>query len=124
MKSKKQQQGLSLIAWMFVIVVAVFIGMVSLKSFPIYMNHFKIVSILKSIANQSQVTEMSNQDLKTALERRFDIDMVKHLRFYHVKLVGSPGSSNRKMVAQYEVRIDMFYNVDAVYSFDEQIPVK
>lgn len=124
MALKKHQRGLGLIAWVVVIAVSVFLGMIGIKSMPVYMNHYKIVSILHSISNQSQVSEMSNYDLKIALERRFDIDMVNHLRASRVKIVGQEGGSNRKLAAQYEVRLHMFYNVDAVYSFDEQVPIK
>lgn len=124
MHPKKQQRGLGLIMWLVVIAIAIFFGMVGIKSIPVYLNHYKVVSILHSISNQSSVSQMSNYDLKIALERRFDIDMVKYLGDREVKVVGSEGSSNRKLVAQYEVRVPMFYNVDAVYSFDEQVPIK
>jgi Tfp pilus assembly major pilin PilA len=120
----KQQRGLTLISWLVVIAVTVFIGMVAIKSLPVYLNHYKIVSILKSVANQSQVTELSMFDIRQTLERRFDIDMVKHLDERQVKVVGNPGSNNRMLIAQYEVRIHMFYNIDTVYAFDEQVPIK
>jgi hypothetical protein len=121
---EKQQRGLSLISWLVVIGIVVFLGMLGIKSLPVYLNHYKIASILHNIASQPGVAEETTIDLRQTLERRFDIDMVKYLDDREVKVVGNEGSDNRKLVAQYEVRVHMFYNVDAVYVFDEQVPLK
>lgn len=124
MNLKRQQRGLTLISWLVVIAIAVFLGMIGIKSLPIYLNHYKIVSILHSIANQPQSASLATYEIRQTLERRYDIDMVKHMDEREVRIVGSEGSDKRMLVAQYEVRIPMFYNVEVVYVFDEQVPLK
>jgi hypothetical protein len=119
----KQQRGLTLISWLVVIAVVVFFGMVGIKSLPVYMNHFKIKSILHNLASQPSVFEQTSPEIRRSLENRFDIDMVKHLRPWEVKVVGNPGGE-RALVAEYEVRVHMFYNVDTVYAFKEEVPLR
>ncbi len=123
MSQQKQQRGLTLISWLVVIAIVVFFGVVGIKSIPVYLNHFKIVSILHNIASQPGVADETSIDLRTTLERRFDIDMVKHVDDREIKIVGTPGGE-RSLVADYEVRVHMFYNVDAVYVFNEEVPLR
>ena len=122
MASRSQQRGLTMISWLMVIGIAVFLGMVGIKSLPVYMNHYKVVSILKNIAGQPGAAEQTPRDISRSLERRFDIDMVNHVTHKDVKVTGQPGNP-RAMVLDYEVRVHMFYNVDAIYSFSENVPL-
>ncbi len=122
MAHEKHQRGMSLISWMVVIGIAIFFGMVGIKSMPVYMNHYKVLSILKNIAGQPGAANESARDIGKSLEKRFDIDMVNHVTHKDVKVTGQPGNP-RAMVLDYEVRVHMFYNVDAVYSFSENVPL-
>lgn len=118
----KQQRGLSLISWMVVIGVAVFFAMVGLKSLPIYLNHYKVVSIMKNVASQPGAADETSADLRSSFERRFDIDMVKHVSEKDIKIAGSAGGK-KAMTLDYEVRVHMFYNIDTVYIFKESFPL-
>jgi hypothetical protein len=120
---RKDQRGLSTLSWLVVIGIAVFFGMVGIKSFPVYMNHYKVVSILANVAAQPTIGEQTPNDIARTLEKRFDIDMVKHVTHKDVKVVSLKGSA-RELALIYEVRVHMFYNVDAVYSFEEHVPLK
>ncbi|HXG28872.1 MAG TPA: DUF4845 domain-containing protein [Nevskiales bacterium] len=123
MSRQKQQRGLTLISWLLVIAIAVFFGLVGIKSIPVYLNHYKVLSIMKNVASQPGVAEETTAEIRKSFERRFDIDMVKHLSHNDVKVVGQPGG-DRSLVVEYEVRVHMFYNVDAVYVFKEEVPLR
>lgn len=122
MTGYKQQRGLTLISWMVVIGVVVFFAMVGLKSLPVYLNHYKIVSIMKNVASQPGAAEQSPADIRKSFERRFDIDMVKHVSEKDIKVTGSAGGK-KVMTLDYEVRVHMFYNIDTVYIFKESFPL-
>lgn len=122
MASRSRQRGLTMISWLLVIGIAVFLGMVGMKSLPVYMNHYKVVSILKNLAGQPGAAEQTPRDIGKSLEKRFDIDMVNHVTHKDVKVAGQPGSP-RALVLDYEVRVHMFYNVDAIYMFSENVPL-
>lgn len=123
MALRKEQRGLSMLSWLVVIGIAVFFGMVGIKSFPVYMNHYKVVSILQNVAGQPTAGEQTPRDIAKTLEKRFDIDMVKHVTHKDVKVTGK-NAGQRELELIYEVRVHMFYNVDAVYSFEERVPLR
>ncbi|MGH8453722.1 MAG: DUF4845 domain-containing protein [Nevskiales bacterium] len=120
MTSRHHQSGLTLISWIVVIGIVAFFAVVGVKSLPIYLNHFKILSIMKGVAIQPGVKEETPMEVRERFARRFDIDMVKHLDEREIKVVGQPGGA-RSVVAEYEVRVHMFYNVDAIYTFKENV---
>lgn len=122
MASRHHQRGLTLISWLIVIAIAAFFATVGLKSVPVYLNHFKIVSIMKNVASQPGAAEETPHDIREGFMRRFDIDMVKHVDEREIKVVGNPGGE-RSLSLEYEVRLHMFYNIDAVYVFNEKIPL-
>ncbi len=122
MAHEKHQRGMTMISWMVVIGIVIFFGMVGIKSLPVYMNHYKVVSILKNVAGQPGATDQTPRDISKTLEKRFDIDMVNHVTHKDVKVAGQPGNP-RALVVDYEVRVHMFYNVDAVYTFSENVPL-
>jgi hypothetical protein len=119
----KEQRGLSMLSWLVVIGIAVFFGMVGIKSMPVYMNHYKVLSILNNVAGQPTIGDQTPYDIAKTLEKRFDIDMVKHVTHKDVKVTGK-NNDKRELALIYEVRVHMFYNVDAVYMFEEHVPLK
>ncbi len=123
MALRKKQRGLSMLSWLVVIGIAVFFGMVGIKSLPVYMNHYKVLSILKSVAGQPTIGDQTPRDIALTLEKRFDIDMVKHVTHKDVKVVNLKKDA-RELALVYEVRLHMFYNVDTVYMFEEHVPLK
>lgn len=122
MTSRHHQRGLTLISWLIVIAITAFFVTVGMKSLPIYLNHYKIVSIMHAIAKQPGIRESSPADIRESFARRFDIDMVRNVDEREVKVVGNPGGQ-RALSLKYETRVHMFYNVDAVYVFDENVPI-
>lgn len=122
MASRHQQRGLTLISWAIVIAVVAFFAVVGMKSLPIYLNHFKVVSIMNNVAQQPSASEMSPNELKETFMRRFDIDMVSGIHFSDIKRVTNKGGQ-KALSLKYERRVHMFYNVDAVYVFDENVPI-
>lgn len=116
----KEQRGLSLISLMVVIAVVVFFAMVGVKSLPVYLNHYKIKSIMHSVAAQPGMSENSAPEIRESFARRFDIDMVDHVNEQDIKITGSAGAE-KFITLDYEVRVHMFYNVDTVYVFKESV---
>lgn len=120
---QRQQRGMGLLAWIIVIAIFGFFLTLGIKSFPIYMNHYKVVSIMKLAANQPDVANASPTDIRKSMDRRFDVDMVNYIQPEDVKVINDKSGKGRILMVDYEVRIPMFYNIDAVYKFREEIPL-
>ena len=119
-KSLQQQRGLTLISWIFVAAILAFCGMFAFAVVPMYAENMYVVKALKSLAEPgAQVNEMSDAEIKKKLQN-----------FYMVNNVRSDGpqnilidrkSKNLLIKIDYEIRTNLFYNIDIVTSFQNHL---
>ncbi len=119
-KSLQQQRGLTLISWIFVAAILAFCGMFAFSVVPMYAENMYVEKALKSIAEPgAQVNEMSDSEIKKKLQN-----------FYMVNNVRSDGpqnividrkSKNLLIKIDYEIRTNLFYNIDIVTNFQNHL---
>jgi hypothetical protein len=119
-KSLQQQRGLTLISWVFVLAILAFCGMFAFAVVPMYAENRYVEQALKTLAEPGfPVNEMSDSEIKKKLQN-----------FYMVNNVRSDGPQNiiidRKsksllITIDYEIRTNLFYNIDVVTSFQNHL---
>lgn len=119
-KSLRQQGGLTLISWIFVVAILAFCGMFGFAVVPMYAENMYVVNALKTLAEPgAQVNEMSDSEIKKRIQN-----------FYLVNNVRSDGpqnividrkSKNLLIKIDYEIRTNLFYNIDVVTSFQNHL---
>ncbi len=77
MRSLKQQQGMTAIGWLIVLLLIVVIALLVIKIMPMYLNTFKVSSALNSLKTDVTVQGKSALEIKKMLINRFDIDMLQ-----------------------------------------------
>src|SRR6056297_3295719 len=115
-----KQRGMTLIGFLIVLSVALFVAYIAMKLVPIYLNHYSVVSSMKSLAAEPDVAEMSEARLRDLLSRKFSTSYVKHVTARDIEVVRSTGL---EIVAEYEVREDLIGNLDAVITFKRVQPL-
>lgn len=115
-----KQRGMTLIGFLIVLSAALFVAYIAMKLVPIYLNHYSVVSSMKSLAAEPNVTDMSEARLRDLLSRKFSTSYVKHITPRDVEIVRSTGV---QVVAEYEVREDLIGNLDAVITFKRVQPL-
>ena len=118
--SLHQQRGLTLISWVFVLIIVAFCGMFGFAVVPMYAENVYVVNALKSLAEPgTNLAEMSDAEINKRL-----------LNFYMVNNVRSDGAQNividRKsksllVTIDYENRTNLFYNIDVVTRFQNHL---
>jgi hypothetical protein len=118
--SLQQQQGLTLISWVCVLVIVAFCGMFGFAVVPMYAENIYVANALKSLAEPgNNLAEMSDAEIKKRLQN-----------FYMVNNVRSDGAQNIVIDRQskallvtidYENRANLFYNIDVVTSFQNHL---
>lgn len=116
----KNQRGLTLVSWIFVVAILVFCGLFAFRVVPMYAENMYVVKALKSIAEPGmQVNDMSDAEIKKKIQN-----------FYLVNNVRSDGpqnividrkSRNLLIKIDYENRTNLFYNIDVVASFQNHL---
>jgi hypothetical protein len=114
--SLHQQRGLTLISWVFVLIIVAFCGMFGFAVVPMYAENVYVVNALKSLAEPgTNLAEMSDAEINKRL-----------LNFY----IRSDGAQNividRKsksllVTIDYENRTNLFYNIDVVTRFQNHL---
>jgi helix-turn-helix protein len=91
-----------------------------MKIVPIYLNHYSVVSSMKSMAEEQGVDTMSEARIRDMLARKFETSYVKHVSSRDIQIERGRGL---QLIAEYEVREDLIGNLDAVISFKRVQPL-
>jgi hypothetical protein len=108
------------IGWLIVLALIGFFVLLALKMVPSYLEYYKVVSTLDSMAKESGFE--SPREIRDLLERRFDVSYVTVIlpKDLIIKSVGQSYS----IQAKYDAREHLFGNVSVVMSFDKQVMAK
>lgn len=116
----KSQSGLSMWGWLYVIGTLVMLGVIGMKSGPVYLNDFSIKGVMEKILKQPEIATWSPTDIRNAFDRYADTSYLKYVTGADVKIKANP-KGGRLMELKYEVRLPMIYNVEAIYKFEHQV---
>lgn len=112
----RQQRG-SLYSMAFLALVFGTALLVCFRALPIYMDEFKVRSVMKAVALSPEASQnqLSVVDLRRSLQRRWDIDDIKNLKVGDIQFVKA--KEGRLMRYDYEVRTALFANWFLVIQF-------
>ena len=121
------QRGMTFLG--FVIVMAVIAGFVlmGLRLFPLYNEKFKVLSVMKSVANQPNAASMSQAEMQKVFYNNADVQGVRMFEKDqtvrdHVKLEKEKDGPAVIHVF-FEKRNKLFDDIDLVLNFDKSIPI-
>ena len=122
MQTVKKQQGMTAISMLLLLIVAGFLGMLVLKLGPIYMENFKVKTVLSNLESQSDLTSLTTRNLRGAIHKRLYVNEVRRLEDKAIKIKRLV--NGYRIDVDYEVRENILANVDAVVSFQEQAEIR
>ena len=98
--------------------------MLAFRLFPIYNNHYKIKSVLTSLADEEVkgLYRITKKDLLRIFNRKFNVNFVENFKIEHIIFVVAK-SSNREIHISYEDRRPILGNMDVVATFDDYVVV-
>ena len=119
---RSRQRGLGWFGLRFVLGVIAFTAIVVVKCLPIYLNQMKVASSVSKVASDPGNGRAEPQQLRSALQRYWDIEDIKYLQPRDIKIKRT--SSGRFLSYEYEARERLFYNISIVIDFAEDVPLK
>lgn len=121
MFSYRRQRGLTLLGFIIVLAVVGFFAFLGMKIGPAYLEYYNVWTAMKGVASEPGVGGWTAAEIKTSLNKRLFINYIndKHvtLKNFEVKKMGG----EQTLRVFYEVREDLFYNLDYVATFDKTI---
>lgn len=122
MKTANRQHGMTAIGWLMVLGLIAFFSLVGLRLIPVYLEYFSVVTALESLKKNSDISSDSPRQAVDALMRRLDISDVKSVKSANVKVLNEGGAL--KVVVNYEVRVPLFGNLDALATFNKSVELR
>ena len=117
MHNMKQQYGLSVLSISFGILITGLIVLLIFKIGPLYLEHYGVVSSLKSLEKEAGISHKSNTELMTLLQKRLEINDVK--RVNHKDVIIKKQARQTTVRVAYEVQVPLVSNVDLLITFDD-----
>ena len=117
----KNQQGITVIGILLVMIVIGFVALIGMKVVPMYIQYFTVKSSIETIRKEPQLAQMSSTDIQAAIQKRFDIGYVNNITARDLKIRNDRGG--RVLDLSYQDERDLFYGLSVVLKKDEVIPL-
>jgi predicted membrane protein len=110
-----QQRGLTMIGFLFVAVILVFLAMLAMKLVPAYVEFFSVKKILATMGQESDIRSRSNADIRSDFVKRASVSYVSVVKPEDLTIDRSSGVP--VISAEYEFRTKLVGNVSLVVDF-------
>jgi hypothetical protein len=117
-----RQRGLTAIAMVLILAMAGFFAMIAIRLFPIYLEHFSVKKHLENVSKETGIKEKTNREILTTLDKRFQIDDVKHVTHENIFIEREKGGP-MTIAIEYEVRTPAVANVEMIVSFVDEVEI-
>jgi Tfp pilus assembly protein PilE len=118
---RRKQQGMTLIGMVIVALIAGVFVLAGIRLTPVYLEYMKVDSALKSMKSDLDGSNAGPGQIRTSLERRFDIESVRNLRAKDIKIERT--ANGYRVEADYEGRTVFIGNLYFVVDFDTSVEV-
>ena len=117
---RTKQRGITLMSFVFVLMVVGMFAYTAMQLFPIYSEHMAVVDSMEALSQEPGVSSWTAPKIRDRLDRRFNISYVDSVKKEHVKIERT--KSGRKLLSiNYEVRKNFAYNIDIVAKFSDSV---
>jgi len=119
---RSNQTGLTFLSVLAILGLIAFFTLLILKIGPIYLDHYKVKTVLASLENEPNIASQSVRKVRDMIMRRFDINMVAHVKKKDIVIKKRNGVLTVEI--DYEVIEPILGNIDVLVYFDDRIEVR
>lgn len=114
----KRQRGITLIGFLIVLSLAVFVAYLGMKIVPIYIDHYSVVTAMKGVKKEPGIVTATPAKIKDLFFRRLYVSYVDGVEKRHVRVTRNNG---RTLQVKYEVQKPLIGNLEIVAKFDDSV---
>lgn len=115
----QKQSGMSLIGFVLVLAMVIFVSYLGMKIVPIYMEYYSVVNAMDGVAAERGSANLSPYDVRVKILNRLYVSYSENVKESHIKLSRTMGGMNLRIA--YEVRTPVMGNLDVVAKFDRSV---
>ena len=113
-----KQKGMSLIGFIIVLALALFVSYLGMKIVPIYIEYFSVVSAMNGVASERGSANLPPYDIRYKIISRLQLSYVENIKTSDIKITRG---DNVQVRIAYEVRKEVIGNLDVVAKFDKSV---
>jgi len=117
---KAKQRGISLGGIMILLVIGGFVVMMAMRLVPIYLADLKIANAMEALSTSDE--GKTRELLVGRFMRQLDIEDIRTIKKDELKL--EPKGGGFDVTLNYEVRVPVIYNIDAVVKFSHHREIR
>ena len=115
----RKQRGLTLIGFVIVLSMVIFVAFIGMQIGPIYMEYYSVVSAMNGVASERGSANLSPFDIRVKIHNRLYVSNTSYnIKDNNIKITRANGVHLR---IAYEVRKPVIGNLDVVAKFDRSV---
>lgn len=122
MRLPHRQKGLGWFGLLLLFGAIAFIAIVAVKCLPLYLNQMKVAKAVSGVASDPELAASDATVIRDRLQRRWDIEDIVLLTPKDIKIRRT--EAGRFLEYDYEARTRLFYNIDVVIHFKDEVPMR
>ena len=122
MQSRSRQKGMTTLGFLILVVFIGLFAFAAIRLTPVYLNYMKVVGVLEGIQQEFDGQNPTRADIRTSINRRFDVESISVLEKRDVKV--SADSGGFIVQAQYDHTTPYIANVYFTVRFDTKVNVR
>lgn len=115
----RNQGGMTLLSFLFLLALGAFVGYVVLRISPIYVKFGSINSSMRTVAKTPEIESMSGHKIRELLFKEFETRGVEGIRPSHVTMKQVKGGWEMKV--SLESRVPVILNLDFIGKYDRTV---
>jgi len=123
MSFKNRQRGLSFLGLIALVGMLGFAAVIGLKLIPVYLDSWKIDTIMTAVISEPGVNEQSRQEVIESMLKRLDIDAVDGVNYsnYKGQLTVTKRKNNITINVNYDVITPLIGNLSLLAVFEKSV---
>ena len=118
---RRGQQGLTLIGFMMVLILAGCVAYLAMRIVPMYLEYMQVVKAMEGVAQEPGIETMDPDRIHNLLGRRFNIGYVETVDARDIKILRD--NNGMRLSVEYDVRKPVVSNIDVIAHFQKIVNV-
>ena len=119
----RKQAGMGVTGWLLMIAILGSVMTIGMKLVPPFLDHNTMSKVLDGIAAENGMAMKRDAAIRKLIKKRFKINNIRDFKINeHVAIKRT--RNGVEIIMDYEVRMNLFRNVDLVASFDKSVELR
>lgn len=117
-KSPATMKGMSLLGGLCLMMFIIFSVMIGMNIIPPYLRFYEVKDSLESLAKEPELKNMNKAKIRDLFERRLQVNSIKDVKAENLDV--QKNDDKLSLILDYEVRVHLIGNMDALIKFNKE----